>query len=180
LTELIRRAGEGDATALNELFAIAYEDLRRMAHHRLRTSTRGTVLGTTALVHESYFRFVNAGRLRIEDRAHFFRYASRVMRSVVVDLARARASERRGGGVSPVTLNTAIGDGLAGGEVEILRVHEALADLARLDERLAKVVEMRYFAGFTEAEIAESLGINERTVRRDWEKARLLLAKALE
>lgn len=180
LTELLRRAGEGDATALNELFAIAYEDLRRMAHHRLRASTRGSVLGTTALVHESYFRFVNAGRLRIEDRAHFFRYASQVMRSVIVDLARARASERRGGGVSPVTLNTAIGDGLGGGEVEILRVHEALADLARLDERLATVVEMRYFAGFTEAEIAESLGINERTVRRDWEKARLLLAKALE
>ena len=181
LTVLIRRAGAGDGEALNALFAVSYEDLRRMAHNRLRSSPRGSLLDTTALVHESYLRFAEAGQLRIEDRAHFFRYAGQVMRSVVVDLARARLSERRGGGMQPVTLNTAIGEALGqGGETEILQVHDALDELARLDERLVRVVEMRYFAGFTEVEIAESLGVTERTVRRDWEKARLLLAKLMQ
>lgn len=178
LTELIRRAGDGDDEALKRLFAVTYEDLRRMARNRLRATPRGTLLDTTALVHESYLRFAGASALRIEDRAHFFRYAGQVMRSVVVDLARARLSERRGGGLQPVTLDTAIGESVGqDGETEILRVHEALEELSRLDERLVRVVEMRYFAGFTEAEIAESLGITERTVRRDWEKARLLLAE---
>jgi RNA polymerase sigma factor (TIGR02999 family) len=102
------------------------------------------------------------------------------MRSVVVDLVRARLAERRGGGAAHVTLNTAIGDGAPAAEAEILRVHEALEELATLNERMAQVVEMRYFAGLTEPEIADALGVTERTVRRDWEKARVLLAEALE
>jgi RNA polymerase sigma factor (TIGR02999 family) len=101
------------------------------------------------------------------------------MRSVVVDLVRSRLAERRGGGVSHVTLNTGIGDSTPAGEAEILRVHEALAELAALNERMVQVVEMRYFAGLTETEIADALGVTERTVRRDWEKARLLLADTL-
>lgn len=181
LTELIRRAQVGDADALGAVFAAAYEDLRRMARHRLSANTRGPLLDTTALVHESFLRFAGAGQLRVEDRAHFFRYAGQVMRSVIVDAARASLAERRGGNVAQVTLNTAIGDRVGvRDEREILRVHEALEELAALDQRLVQVVEMRYFAGLTEVEIAESLGLTERTVRRDWEKARLLLAKALE
>ncbi len=181
LTGLIRRAIEGDDAALGELFEVAYEDLRRMAHCRLSGAGRQASLDTTALVHESYLRFAQAGELKVGDRAHFFRYASRVMRSVVVDLARARLSERRGGDVPHLPLDTMLQDriGDGGGEAEILRIHEALDELARLDERLVRVVEMRYFAGLTEREIAESLGVTERTVRRDWEKARLLLARAL-
>ena len=130
-------------------------------------------------MHESYLRFANAGQLRIEDRQHFLRYTSHVMRSVVVDLVRGKLAERRGGGVRHVTLNTSIGDGAPAAEAEILRVHEALEQLAALNVRMAEVVEMRYFAGLTESEIADALGVTERTVRRDWEKARLLLAEAL-
>lgn len=181
LTFLIRRAVDGDDAAFGQLFEVAYEDLRRMAHRRLSSAGRAASLDTTALVHESYLRFAQAGELKVEDRAHFFRYASRVMRSVVVDLARARLSERRGGDVQHVTLDTLLQERISdgGGEAEILCIHEALDELARLDERLVRVVEMRYFAGFTEREIAESLGLTERTVRRDWEKSRLLLARAL-
>jgi RNA polymerase sigma factor (TIGR02999 family) len=102
------------------------------------------------------------------------------MRSVIVDMARARQSERRGGDADHFTLNTSLGDATKQGEDEVLRVHEALEELGALDPRLAQVVEMRYFAGLTELEIGEALGVTDRTVRRDWEKARLLLAKALD
>jgi RNA polymerase sigma factor (TIGR02999 family) len=180
LTDLIRRAQEGDSAALGEVFDAAYDDLRQLAHIRLARGGRaGASLDTTALVHESYLRFVNAGQLALNDRQHFLRYASHVMRSVIVDMARASKAERRGGDLAQVTLNTGIGDGVAGGEEQILRVHEALEELGAIDARLVQVVEMRYFAGMTELEIAEALGITDRTVRRDWEKARLLLAKAL-
>lgn len=179
LTDLIQRAQKGDAVALRQVFDAAYEDLRRMARSRLRLDGRATLLDTTSLVHESFERFANAGELRIEDRQHFFRYAGHVMRSVIVDIARASLAERRGGGAGCVTLDTAIGDGAASGENEVIRVHEALEELARHDERMVQVVELRYFAGMTENEIARVLGVTDRTVRRDWEKARLLLARSL-
>jgi RNA polymerase sigma factor (TIGR02999 family) len=102
------------------------------------------------------------------------------MRSVVIDCVRERMAQRRGGGAAHVTLNTQVGDPAADGAAEIMRVHEALNELADLDQRMAQVVEMRYFAGMTEAEIAEALDVTERTVRRDWEKARLLLSEALK
>jgi RNA polymerase sigma factor (TIGR02999 family) len=179
LTDLIRRAQDGDAQALKSVFDVTYDELRRLARARLSKGGRGTMLDTSALVHESYLRFANAGQLRIEDRQHFLRYTSHVMRSVVVDLVRSKQAERRGGGMRAVTLNTGIGDNAAAAEAEILRVHEALEELAALNERMAQVVEMRYFAGLTEIEIADALGVTERTVRRDWEKARLLLAQTL-
>jgi RNA polymerase sigma factor (TIGR02999 family) len=180
LTDLIHQAQTGDAAALRGVFDATYQDLRSMARKRLRANSRGTLLDTTSLVHESFLRFANAGQLRIEDRQHFLRYASQVMRSVVVDYVRERMAERRGGDASHVTLNTQLGNRDADGAEEILRVHEALEELAKLDPRIAQVVEMRYFAGMTETEIAEALGITDRTVRRDWEKARLLLAEALK
>jgi RNA polymerase sigma factor (TIGR02999 family) len=171
------QAGEG--AARDALFAAAYTELRRLARSRLRDGGRNTVLDTTSLVHESYLRFVRVGELKVEDRRAFFGYASRVMRSVIIDSARERLAESRGGGVSPLTLNTTLAADLAEDESTILKVHEALEVLEQADERLAKVVEMRYFGGYTEAEIAETLGINERTVQRDWEKARLILSAAL-
>src|SRR5262249_55224691 len=109
----------------------------------------------------------------------FLRYAGRAMRSVIVDFARRQQAERRGGGALHVSANSEIPDFMAAGEEQILRVDEALEQLAKLDQRLAQVAEMRYFGGMTESEIAQALGIAERTVRRDWEKARLLLAQAL-
>ncbi len=179
LTDLIRRAQSGDQTAVRAIFDETYQDLRQLARIRLSRGGRGTMLDTTALVHESYLRFANAGTLRLEDRDHFMRYASHVMRSVIVDIARANKTARRGGDAPHVTLNTALGDGAGSGEDEIIRVHEALEELAALDARLVSVVEMRYFAGMSEVEMAAVLGVTDRTVRRDWEKARLLLAQAL-
>jgi RNA polymerase sigma factor (TIGR02999 family) len=138
------------------------------------------MLDTTALVNEAYIRMAQVKGVAPEDRYHYLAYASRAMRSVIVDLVRARATERRGALVNRVTLNTNVCDGVAAGEEEILRVHEALEELAQVDERMVRVVEMRYFCGLTEREAAEVLGVTERTVRRDWEKARLMLAAALK
>jgi len=138
-----------------------------------------TLLDTTALVHESYLKLVGTEGVAVEDRHHFFAYASRVMRSVIVDFARAKLAERRGGEAEKVVLDTALGERLAAPESDVLRVHEALEALAQADERAAQVVEMRYFGGLTEPEIAQVLGLSERTVRRDWEKARLLLLAQL-
>jgi RNA polymerase sigma factor (TIGR02999 family) len=180
LTDLIHRAAQGDEAARRSVFEATYDDLRRMARARLSKGGRGTFLDTTSLVHESYLRFSNAGRLRIEDRQHFLRYASHVMRSVIVDFVRERLAQRRGGHALHVTLNTQIDDTTREGEGEILRVHEALDELAQYDPRMVRVIEMRYFAGMTETEIADALGVTDRTVRRDWEKARLLLAQALK
>ena len=180
LSALIERVGGGDRDARDALFAAAYPELRKLARSRLRDGGRNTVMGTTALVHESYLRFLRAGELRVEDRRAFFAYCSKVMRSVIVDSVRERQAERRGGDLAEVTLDTQVSDALPSGEAEVLDVHEALLALEQAEPRLAKVVEMRYFGGYSEAEIAEALDVNERTVRRDWDKARLLLMVMLE
>jgi len=175
LTQLLRAARGGDAQAADKAFSRVYAELRRLARARLRQHRTMTLLDTTALVHESYLKLVGTEGVAVEDRHHFFAYASRVMRSVIVDFARAKLAERRGGEAEKVVLDTALGERLAAPESDVLRVHEALEALAQADERAAQVVEMRYFGGLTEPEIAQVLGLSERTVRRDWEKARLLL-----
>jgi len=180
LTTLLAAARQGDAQAAGEAFSLLYADLRRLARARLRQHQTMTLLDTTSLVHESYLKLMGAQALPVADRQHFFAYASRVMRSVIVDFARARLAERRGGDAEHVVLDTALGERLAAPENDVLRVHEALDVLAQADERLAQVVEMRYFGGLSEAEIAATLDVSERTVRRDWERARLLLLAALE
>lgn len=179
ITLLLARARDGDRAAFDSLFELLYPELRRIARARLAPHVRDAMLDTTALVHECYLKFAGAARLQPADRVHFLAYAATVMRSVIVDTARAGLAQRRGGDAAHVTLNTGVAEAVANPEDEILDVHEALDGLARLDPRLAKVVEMRYFGGMKETEIAESLGLTERTVRRDWEKARLLLASAL-
>lgn len=179
LTELIRQASQGDERAFSIIFDATYEQLRTIARSRLSRNQRGTLLDTTALVHESYLRLTKARELSVTDRAHFFRYAGQVMRSIVVDFARMRMAERRGGGIADVTLDTQVDVATPAGEEEILRIHDALAELATMDTQLVEIVEMRYFTGLTEREIADALQITERTVRRRWEKARLLLAAEL-
>jgi RNA polymerase sigma factor (TIGR02999 family) len=180
LTELIHRAEKGDAEAADRLFAATYASLSKLARGRLVANRRNTLLDTGSLVNESYLRFASAGALNIESRVHFLRWAGRVMRSVIVDFARRRTAERRGGGVERVTLTTGVVDERAGSAEQILAVHEALDDLAAVAPRLAQVVELRYFGGLTEPEIAEALGVTDRTVRRDWQKGQLLLREALE
>jgi RNA polymerase sigma factor (TIGR02999 family) len=180
LTDLIHRAEKGDVDAADRLFAETYAELRRLARMRLVAGGRNALLDTGSLVHESYLRFATAGDLKIEDRVHFLRWAGHVMRSVIVDFARRRTAERRGGGADHVELTTGFPDERTGNAEEILAVHEALDELAAADGRLAQVVELRYFGGLTEPEIAAALGVTERTVRRDWQKGQLLLRAALE
>ena len=180
ITTLLAAARHGDQEAAGAAFSLLYDDLRRLARSRLRPHQDMTLLDTTSLVHESYLRLVGNAALPVENRHHFFAYASRVMHSVIVDFARARLAERRGGAAEHVVLDTIGVGNLAAPETDVLRVHEALEVLAQADERIAQVVEMRYFGGLTELEIAEALGLSERTVRRSWEKARLLLRAALE
>ena len=179
ITELIHRVNAGDAAARESLFAVLYQDLRTLARSRLRRSETITLLDTTSLVHESYLRYVNSRDLEFADRGKFFAYAASVMRSIIVDEVRRRNAERRGGSAEHLTLNTDAVDSLARDDEEIIGVHEALDELAAMDPRLAQVVEMRYFAGLTESDIAAALGVTDRTVRRDWDKARTLLFNAL-
>jgi RNA polymerase sigma factor (TIGR02999 family) len=177
LTELLGQLQAGDRRARDALFAAAYTELQRLARSRLRDGGRSTLLDTTCLVHEAYLRFVSAGELRAEDRRAFFAYASQVMRSVIVNSVRERVAQKRGGDWLPLTLSTQLAVNVDDDEEMILKVHEALEALERADPRLAQVAQMRYFGGYNEQEIADTLDIGERTVRRDWEKARLILAE---
>ncbi|MBT9495593.1 MAG: sigma-70 family RNA polymerase sigma factor [Paucibacter sp.] len=191
ITVLLRAAGQGDAAAAEAVVALLYADLQKMARSRMQQSGHLTLLDATGLVHESYLRLYarlhqqadgeqQQQQQSFPDRKHFLAYASRVMHSIVIDMVRARQAVRHGGEYQQVTLNTAVAELAPQGDDEILRVHEALAELAEMDPRLAQVVEMRYFGGLLEAEIAETLGVTERTVQRDWQKARLFLSMALK
>jgi len=179
LTVLLERLHAGDARARDSLFAAAYAELHRLAQARLRDARRDAFLDTTSLVHEAYLRFVQARELRAEDRRAFFAYASQVMRSVIVNSVRERLAEKRGGDWLPMTLSTGLAANEPAGEETILQVNDALEALEKADPRLGQVAQMRYFGGYNDQEIAETLGVTERTVQRDWEKARLILAETL-
>lgn len=180
LTRLLEAMRAGDDSALDEVFALTYRELHELAHQRLHRSSGVTALDTTALVHECYLRLVRLGQLQTQDRSHFLGYAACAMRSIVVDFVRQRRAQRRGGDELHVTLGTDVPDASMANEEQIVRVDEALRELASLDPRLVQVVEMRYFAGLTVEQVAEALGVTERTIRRDWEKARLLLFASLQ
>jgi len=179
VTELIASARRGDRASLDRIFELLYPELRRVAHRRLSRNRRDGGLDTTALVNECYLKFAERDGLTPADRPHFLAYAASVMRSVIVDAARRTNAERRGGDLQMVTLDTSHGESIADAAGEILEVHAALEELQALDARLAQVAEMRYFVGMTDVEIGAALGLTDRTVRRDWEKARLILAHAL-
>lgn len=174
ISEAFQRVEAQDGAALDKAFTAYYPELKKIAHARLRGSGLNGHLQTTALVHDSYLKLANGPEVAFADRLHFFAYASRVLRSIVVDVVREQRALRRGGDAQIVTLDTAAGEGLAG-PVDIERVNDALDDLAKLDPPLAKLVEMRFFGGMTEEEIAEALGVSPRTVSREWHKARALL-----
>jgi RNA polymerase sigma factor (TIGR02999 family) len=179
VAQLLTAARRGEGPAAARLYEVLYDDLRRIARARLRSHRTLTLLDTTALVHESFLRFANLGELNVEDRGHFLAYAARAMRSVIVDFVRQKQAARRGGGEVKLPLDTDLAPIEAGGEDEVLRVSEALDELAKVDARAAQVVELRYFGGLVDREIAQFLGVTERTVYRDWKKARLMLATAL-
>jgi RNA polymerase sigma factor (TIGR02999 family) len=176
------RSGETDA--VDRLFTAVYDDLRRVARHQLRRERAGHTLDTTALVHEAYIRLVDQTRTEWVDRAQFFAIASRVMRRILVDHARRRHSAKRGGARVTVTLGAATDEPVAQTVADeraatLLAVDEALNRLAVRDARLARVVECRFFGGLTDAETGAVLGITERTVQRDWAKAKDWLYREL-
>jgi RNA polymerase sigma factor (TIGR02999 family) len=177
ITELLNDLRGGRREALDQILPLVYHELRRTARRELAVRPSDT-LSTTALVHELYLKFTRAQRADWRNRAHFLSVAAVAMRHILVDRARRRTAEKRGGPHQHVTLDEELT--IADNQAEsLLELHEALEQLALLDERLARVVECRFFGGMTEQETAEALGITERTVRRDWIKARGLLYQAL-
>jgi len=178
ITDALAALRGGDPDAMDRLVPLVYEELARIAHRQLRLEVPGHTLSTTALVHEAYLRLVDQTRAQWADRAQFFGVAAHSMRRVLVDHARRHRAVRRGGAnrrdVPLEALEATDAAGLAASErAEILvAMDEALERLAALDARQARVVECRFFGGLTESETAEALGVTERTVARDWVKAR--------
>lgn len=178
ITGLLNSWRAGDETAFDRLFAIVYGELRRLARRQSRRDWKNRTLDTTALVHEAYLKLVGRNRVTPTDRSHFFATAARAMRQIVVDHARRKAAARRGGDVEHATLDE-VGAPSTQSAEDVLAVHGALEQLERLDERLGRLVEMRYFAGLSEEETARLLDVSESTVKRDWRKARGFLYRAL-
>ena len=175
VTRLLHLARDGDREALDRLVPLVYEDLRRMAHRQLDREGGGHTLQTTGLLHEAYLKLAGSGASNAANRAHFLAIAARAMRQVLVDYARRRKAAKRGGGVIYATLGDAAEPVDASLE-DLLALNEALD---QLEPRQRQVIECRFFGGMEEADIAAALGVSERTVRRDWVKARAWLQRAL-
>ena len=162
------------------LFAALYHELHRLAEHHLRRGGAELSLSPTTLLHEAYLNFADRDGVTFPDRARFLGYAARAMRGIVIDYARRTRAQKRGGGAFAVTLDTDIGIPSQGDEVERLtHLSDALDELAALEPALAELVDLHFFCGYTFAEVAELRGVSERTVQRDWQKARLLLHQGL-
>ncbi len=178
VTSLLLDLDAGDRAAFETLVTVLYDDLRRLARRHLRVRGGQFTLHTAGLVHEAFLRLADQTRLSWEDRGHFLAVYARVMHNILIDLARQKQALKRGGDRHQVTLDDAHLQISAQAE-DILAVQEALARLEELAPRLARVVECRFFGGLTEAETALALGVTDRTVRRDWVKARTLLHRLL-
>lgn len=175
---LARHAG-GDEGALDELVTLLHDDLRRVAHRHLARESRGHTIDTTALVHEAYLELAGNGAGGWRDRTHFMAAASRVMRHVLVDYARRRRAEKRGGTRVRVPLDEATLAADRGPDLDLIALDSALTDLARRDAALSRVVEYRFFGGMKMPEVAEALGLSLRTAERRWTRARAYLYRAL-
>lgn len=178
VTELLHDWRNGDRQALDELMPLVYEELRRIAHRYMRRERPGQSMQTTALVNEAYLRLVGSAPVEWQDRAHFFAISATVMRHLLVDRARARQYEKRGGGARQVSLDEAAAVSPAQ-DLNLLALDEVLEKLAAIDERKSKLVELRYFGGLSAEETAEVLGVSEITVKREWLKAKAWLYREL-
>jgi RNA polymerase sigma factor (TIGR02999 family) len=178
ITGLLLAWGDGDSEALERLTPLVYQELRRLARGYMRGERAGHALQTTALVNEAYLRLIDAGRMRWQNRAHFFAVSAQLMRHILVDFARARRNQKRGGEAAQVSLDEALTIAPERGS-ELIALDDALTALAKLDERQSKVVELRFFGGLTEPEIAEVLKVSPRTVNSDWSLARSWLLREL-
>ena len=177
-SDALNRVTQGDTHALERLLPIVYQEVRRLAASYLRAERAGHTLQPTALAHEAYLRLAGQSDLRWQNRAHFMGMAARAMRSVLVDHARRRGAQKRGGGQSPVTLDASMVVA-SSAPIAFDDLDRALVDLSKLNERHARVVELRYFGGLTIEETAEVMGISVVTVKRDWALARAWLYRDL-
>jgi len=176
---LLQAMHDGEACNANELLRLVYSELRRMAAAKMAGEKTGQTLQATALVHEAWLRLADAdGRVRFENRTHFFSVAAEAMRCLLIDAARRRLAARRGGGQQRIDLDD-IEIAAPDTDERVLAVHEALAQLAALDAEKAEIVKLRYFVGLSVEETAEALGISERTARRHWTFARAWLFDAI-
>lgn len=175
---LLQAWSDGDETAFDKLVPLVYEELHRLAHRYISREDPGNPLQTTALAHEAYLRLVDAKNIRWQDRTHFFAVAAKMMRRILVDLARSRNNLKCGGGARHVSLD---GVSVAAPErgIDMLALDEALLELAKLNLRQSQVVELRYFGGLTDEQVAQAMNISPRTVRSDWRLARVWLYREL-
>lgn len=180
LTRLLHSAQAGDTAAADAAYRLLYPELLKIARSRLRVHQAPTLLDTEALVHESFLRFVAGAPVALESRRHFYAYAAKAMRHIVVDFVRRAQAQRRGGDQEKLSLDSLLQDTPApAAHEDIAALDEALQALQRLDPALAELVELRFYGGYTDAEIAAVLSTHERAVRRQWDKARAFLLLAL-
>ena len=179
VTVLLKNLSNGDDKAVDQLLPMLYQDLQRMARNQLRAERANHTLNTTALVHEAYLKLVNQKNTNWKNRAHFFAICAQAMRRILINYAKARLTEKRGAGEALATFNEEFYKKEARAE-ELLALDEALHKLAGYNERQSKVVELRFFAGLTQNEIAEILGVSKPTVRLDWRFARAWLSRELK
>ena len=180
VTRLLIDWRSGNQAALDELLPLVYKELRKLAQARLRDEPQGHTLQATALVHEAYVRLVDLNRLTFADRTHFFAVAARVMRQVLVDHARRKRSDKRGGDATRLTLDGVEAQASSPSpDVDVLDLDIALEELAAVDERMARVVELKFFVGLTLEETAQAVGVSHATVERDWMVAKAWLFRRL-
>jgi RNA polymerase sigma factor (TIGR02999 family) len=177
VTRLLRKWSDGDSDALEALLPLVYAELRRLARSHLRKEHSGHTLQATALINEAYLRLVNQQQLRFENRTQFYALASRLMRHVLVDYARRRQAQKRGGNELALSFDESRDSRQA--PVDLIALDDALRELARLDERQGRIVELRYFGGLSIDETAQALGISPKTVKRDWGTAKAWLGREL-
>lgn len=178
ITQLLLEWGSGDATALDQLMPVVYAELRRIARRFMRRQGANNTLQTTDLVNEAYLRLIDSSRVKWQSRAHFFAVSAQLMRRILVDAARRRNSQKRGGGQVRVTLDERLDVAEAAG-TDVVALDDALKRLAELNPRHSRIVELRYFGGLTEEQVAELLSVSPRTVRRDWSLAKAWLYREL-
>ena len=177
ITELLQHWKQGDENALAALVPLVYKELRRLAHYHLQSERSDHTLQSTALVHEAYLRLLGGRPAELQNRAHFLAVASRLMRQILVDYARSRRAAKRDGGCKIEIDDMAALS--AGDDAELLALDRALEELARIDARQAKIVEMKFFGGLSAPEVSEVLGISRATVDRDWATARVWLHRQM-
>lgn len=178
VTQLLLAWSDGDKTALDQLMPLVYAELRRLAKSYMRRERPGHTIQTTALIHEAYLRLIDADQVRVENRRSFFGVAARLMRQVLVDLARARHSQKRGGAARQVSFDEALVISKQPDE-GLLALDEALQELAQIDARKSQMVELRFFGGLSVAETAEALDVSVETIHRDWRLAKSWLLRRL-